>query len=96
MPAGPLSEFVIRNRMPPLSEFKQPGPCTPIRDCVLALRVLGPRNMYRCGLMTIDDLPELMSYLVENNYTINKHVTNILRRNDTQEREIIAFITYNE
>jgi len=91
MPAGPLREFATRIRMPPLSEFKQPGPCTPIRTCVLGLR-----TMYRCGIMTMDDLPELMSYLVENNYTINKHITNVLRRNDTQGRETIAFITYNE
>ena len=90
MPMGPLKAFVTQIRMPPLSEFKQPSPCSPARQCVL-----GIRSMNRCGIITMDELPELMSYLVENNYTINKDVTNILRRSDTQGRETIAFVTYN-
>ena len=89
MPQGPIREKVVRVKMPPLSEFKEPSPCAPRQMCALALRALD-----RCGLMTIDDLPNLMSYLTENNYEYNKGITNVIRRNDTQNKETIAFITY--
>ena len=32
MPQGPLAQFVRRIQFPPLSEFKQPGPCSRINN----------------------------------------------------------------
>ncbi len=90
MPQGPLKDLVVSVRMPPLSEFKQPGPCSPIQLCALGLR-----TPYRCGLMTLDDLPELMSFLADNNYSFNKSVTKILQRNDTGGKETLTFVTYD-
>ena len=37
VPQGPLAQFVRRVQFPPLSEFKQPGPCSHIKNCGLAL-----------------------------------------------------------
>ena len=40
LPQGPLCELVTRIHFPPLSQFKQPGPCSRINNCGLALSQL--------------------------------------------------------
>ena len=90
MPMGPLKDLVVSVRLPPLSEFKQEGPCSRTQMCVFVLR-----SPYRCCLMTIDELPELMSYLVENNYSLNKSITKILQKNDTGGKQTLTFVTFD-
>ena len=36
-PQGPLADLVTFVKFPPLSEFKQPGPCSPLKQCGYAL-----------------------------------------------------------
>jgi hypothetical protein len=67
-PQGPLGEFVKLVKFPPLSEFKYPAPCSPIKDCGYAIMSLNGCD-YNCGkfgsnLMVVDEVPDLISYLV--------------------------------
>lgn len=89
IPSGPLGELVTRVRMPPLSEFKTPGPCCPPVTCTLSLR-----SFHGHGLMTIEELPELFSFLSSYNYDINTRLTKILKREESGPRDTIAFVTY--
>ena len=40
IPQGPLAQFVRKVQFPPLSQFKQPGPCSRINNCGLAITTL--------------------------------------------------------
>ena len=88
-PAGPLGEFVSRLRMPLLSEFKTPGPCCPARKCELTLQ-----SFHGYGPMSIDELPELFSFLTNYHYEINTRLTKILKSEGGGQRDTIAFVTY--
>ena len=90
-PKGPLAQFVFSIRMPPLSEFKTPSPCCPTKKCELALR-----SFHSYGPMTIDELPDLFSFLTSNNYDVNTRLTKILKREETGGRDTIAFVSYEE
>jgi hypothetical protein len=103
-PQGPLRDIVRRVNFPPLSEFKQPGPCTPLKLCGYALTSLGGCNM-GCGktgenLMVVDEVPDLISYLVSNDYKVDTSITKMLNtseiRFDTNTgNKLICVITYN-
>ena len=93
IPAGPLREKVVRIQTPPLSEFKAPGPCTPLKLCALALTSFCHGG---CGggLMRENEIPDLFSFLLANGYTINEGLTKLLAKNDTDNQRTICFITY--
>ncbi len=62
-PQGPLADLVTFVKFPPLSEFKQPGPCSPLKQCGYALMSLGTCST-GCGkfgsdLMVVDEVPTL-------------------------------------
>ncbi len=108
MPQGPLGQFVRRVQFPPLSTFKQPGPCSRINNCGLALTTLNGfyNNNYNCcnqncsNLMVVDEVPALMSYLLSNGYTINTSITKMLNTSDIRfetenANKLICIITYN-
>lgn len=89
VPAGPLREKIVKVQTPPLSEFKAPGPCTPIQLCALALK------SFRCGgLMREDEIQDLFSYLLTNGYMINEGLTKLLSKNDSDNKRTICFVTY--
>ena len=104
LPLGPLSEIVRFVNFPPLSEFKQPGQCTPLKQCGYALMSLGGCNR-GCGktgsdLMVVDEVPDLISYLVSNGYTVDTSMTKMFNtseiRFDTNTgNKLICFVTYN-
>ena len=98
IPQGPLAQFVRRVQFPPLSQFKQPGPCSRINNCGLALTSLN--NMRGSGFMIVDEVPNLMSYLLSNGYTINTSITKMLNTSDIRfetenANKIICLVTYN-
>ena len=98
IPQGPLAQFVRRVQFPPLSQFKQPGPCSRINNCGLALTALN--NMCSSGFMIVDEVPNLMSYLLSNGYTINTSITKMLNTSDIRfetenANKIICLVTYN-
>jgi hypothetical protein len=103
-PQGPLSNLVRFTKFPPLSEFKQQGPCSPLKQCGYALMSLGGCNM-GCGkfgedLMIVDEVPDLISYLVMNGYSVDTTITKMFNtseiRFDTNlGNKLICFATYN-
>ena len=103
-PRGPLANLVRFVKFPALSEFKQQGPCSPIKQCGYALASLGTCNV-GCGkfgsdLMTVDEVPTLISYLLNNGYTVDTSITKMfhnseIRFDTTTGNKLICFITYN-
>ena len=104
IPQGPLAQLVRRVQFPPLSTFKQPGPCSRINNCGLALITLNGFynncNKNCSNLMVVDEVPGLMSYLMSNGYTINTSITKMLNTSDIRfetenANKLICVVTYN-
>jgi len=103
-PQGPLSNLVRFTKFPPLSEFKTPGPCSPLKQCGYALMSLGGCNM-GCGkfgedLMVVDEVPDLISYLVMNGYSVDTSITKMFNNSEIRfdtnlGNKLICFATYN-
>ena len=100
-PQGPLGDLVRLVKFPPLSEFKQPGPCSPLKQCGYALMSLGTCSAgCGCDLMVVDEVPTLISYLVSNGYTVDTSITRMFNQSDIRfdtntGNKLICFITYN-
>jgi hypothetical protein len=100
-PQGPLADLVRRVKFAPLSEFKQPGPCTPLKQCGLALMSLGGCNTgCKEDLMVVDEVPDLISFLVSNGYSVDTSVTKMfnqseIRFDENTGNKLICFVTYN-
>ena len=101
VPQGPLRQIVRRIRFNPLSPFKRETNCNKIQLCGLALQSIS-NICYKtngCGLMLVDEIPDLFSYLLSNGYTIDTKITNMLNKSDIQfdtqnGKTLICFITY--
>jgi hypothetical protein len=106
LPKGPLADLVRFVKFPPLSEFKTPGPCSPIKQCGYALMSLGGCSM-GCGkfgsgenLMVVDEVPDLISFLVSNGYTVDTSITKMFNQSEIRfdtnlGNKLICFVTYN-
>jgi len=104
VPQGPLANFVRRITPPRLSYFKTYNtPCDPIKSCCLALsREINDTCQLNTGcnnLLVVDDVPDLISYLVENGYKIDTSVTKMFNQSDIRfqtnnANKLICFITY--
>jgi len=97
-PQGPLADLVVRVNFPPLSEFKQPGPCTPLKQCGLAIVSLD--GQYNNSLMDVNEVPNLISFLVSNGYTVDTSITKMFNDSDicfnaNIGNKLICFVTYN-
>ena len=105
IPQGPLAQLVRRVQFPPLSQFKQPGPCSRINNCGLALTTLNSvfyNNLNKgcSSFMVVDEVPNLMSFLLSNGYSINTSITKMLNTSDIRfetenANKIICVVTYN-
>ena len=100
-PRGPLEQLVRNVQFPKLSEFKQSTPCNPIKKCGLALLSLD-NYCYSCNhdLMIVDEIPNLVSFLAEHQYTFDTSLTKMFNtseiRFDTNNgNKLIGFVTYN-
>ena len=105
VPKGPLANLVRRINTPPLSQFKTlNNPCDPINACCLALSRDGlsfcnTRCNTRCNLLVVDDVPDLICYLLENDYKIDTSITKMFNQSDitfetNNANKLICFITY--
>jgi hypothetical protein len=106
-PQGPLGELVRFVKFPPLSEFKQSGPCSPLKDCGYAIISLddciagcGVSKLGANKLMVVDEVPNLISYLLNNGYTVDTSITKMFNNSDIKfdtntGNKLICFITYN-
>jgi len=99
IPKGPLNRFVRKIKLSTLSTFKQPSPCSTYKPCAYAL--LSINGNCNCGdLMTVDEVPDLISFLVSNGYTVDTSITKMFNQSDIQfqtnnSNKLICFITYN-
>jgi len=101
-PKGPLNKFVRRLNYPRLSPFQRDGTCHSLDRCGLAITKFGvaPRLYNGCGkynsgcdLMTPDDIPTLISFLLSNGYQVDTQITNMLNLSPVKINSIqkIAF-----
>jgi len=106
-PRGPLLALTRRIKIYPLSKFKEPGNCRRLQTCGLGLRSLrfldgfaGYNNSYSCSdLMTLDEVPDLFSFLLSNGYSIDTRITKMMNQSSIRYKtndsnELIALITY--
>lgn len=103
MPEGPLSKFVVKTMFPLLSEFKSG---TNQKQCGLALlstnacQYSNNQSNNKQNLMTADEIPNLMIFLLSNGYTIDTSLTKMFNASDVRfntdnSNILISFITYN-
>jgi hypothetical protein len=105
-PQGPLDELVKFIKFPQLSEFKQQGSCNKIKQCGYALMTLDSDNYNAgCGkfgedLMVVDEVPNLISFLVSNGYSVDTSITKMFNQSEIRFHQdmgnkLICFVTYN-
>ena len=103
VPKGPLGQFVKKIQFPPLSQFKVfSSPCENINNCGYA--ILSFNSLY-CGkngsnLMTTNEVPDLISYLISNGYNVDTSITKMFNSSDIRfemdnANKLICFVTYN-
>jgi len=90
IPQGPLSQFVRNIMFPKLSPFQIDSQCNPIQKCGLVIQSITQNQYTRCcnkynsgcGLMTPDEIPDLISFLQANGYQIETSITNMLNQSE--------------
>ena len=89
VPYGPLNKLIRRIKFPKLSPFQREGPCSPIPKCGLAL-------VNREKLMTPDDIPDLITFLLGNGYQLETQITNMLNQSELKltNKKIAFTVTY--
>jgi hypothetical protein len=112
-PRGPLLKLTRRIKIYPLSHFKTPNNCSNnLQTCGLGLRSIRTlpdfnfgnsyNSNYSCsGLMTVDEAPDLFSFLLAHGYSIDTRITNMMiqssiRYKTNNSNELIAVVTYVE
>ena len=107
-PRGPIRRIVRRIKLPKLSPFQREGQCNPIPQCGLALQSLRGTeyntNQYTgccklnsgCDLMTPDEIPDLITFLIGNGYQIETQITNMLNQSELKlsNRKLGFTVTY--
>jgi len=98
IPSGPLASLLHRVQFHALSHFQRfDTPCSKRKKCGLALK-----SFSNCGhLMTVDELPDLYSFLLSNGYKIDTSLTkmtnnsNIMLTNGENNGQLICFSTFS-
>lgn len=99
-PCGPIRSLVRNIQFPRLSPFQQETPCNPIQKCGLVLQSLRPDGCCKynngCNLMTPDEMPELISFLLGNRYQIETQITNMLNQSSVKQsnKKLNFVVTY--
>jgi hypothetical protein len=101
-PQGPLADFIRFVKFPSLSEFNQSSPCNNVKQCGYALLAFnGDHNccLSKCrdgDLMTVDQIPDLISFLVSSEYSVDTSITKMFNGSDIRfdSNKLICFITY--
>lgn len=100
-PKGPLGQLVKFIKFPKLSEFKEPGPCNPLKQCGYALQSIEGQCIGSCNnLMSVEEVPTLISYLISCGYTVDTSITRMfndseIRFDTNNANKLICFITYH-
>lgn len=110
-PNGPLKRIVRRIQFAKLSPYQADTDCYSRPNCGLALISL-PNGMSCCGdvniygyngnkcnnLMTPNDIPNLITYLLANGYQIETQLTNMLNQSKLTftDKTLALMVTYYE
>jgi len=90
-PLGPLQNLVKRIQNPKLSKFQTFNSCGERKSCILA--IYNPDDLF--SLLTVDQQPRLLTFLMQNNYTIDTNITKLMMKNPVQSQDRLMFmITY--
>jgi hypothetical protein len=95
-PQGPLARHVTRLKLPKLSPFQIEGPCNPIDKCALAITNVND-VCNKCGsLMTPNEIPNLISFLLSNGYQIENQLTNMMNQSEVKQNDkrLTFLVTY--
>ena len=100
MPTGNLTHIVKRIRSPRLSHFDTyggNGDCCGSGSngfnppCIFA--IFNPNHKNK--LLTVDELPDLMTFLVNNGYTIDTSITKMLMKSNVKpSNDLICYVSY--
>ena len=88
LPQGPVNKFVRRIQLPRLSPFTSENACTPLQNCGLALGSLNGtcyKTNSGCDLMTPNEIPDLITFLIGNGYQIETQITNMLNQSELKQ-----------
>ena len=111
-PRGPLLKLIRRIKIYPLSPFKFPGNYGRIQTCGIGLRTLrgfdgfngingnNGNNGNYSDLMTTDEFPDLLTFLVSHGYKVDTSITKMLNQSSIRFKtenanELLAIITYD-
>ena len=89
-PSAPFSTICKKVTYDKLSPFKQPGPCEKIERCGYA--VMNPNNTNEFA--TLNDLPLIITWLMQNLYTVNTAITDMLNKSEVRmDNKLVCFIS---
>ena len=89
-PKGALSKICKRVSFDKMSPFDQPTCCENVNRCGYLL--IDPNN--HCNYASIDDLASIFTWLVNNGYTIDTSITNMMTQSQVRMSfPIICFVT---
>jgi hypothetical protein len=83
-PNGPLKRIIRQTKLPKLSQYQQDTTCNPLPKCGLAIQSLEGSCCKKmnsgCDLMTPNEIPMLVSFLLGNGYQIENQITNTIKQ----------------
>jgi hypothetical protein len=105
-PEGPLSRHVRRVHLPRVSPFQERTACYQEQRCIFAVTSLrqfmganfGGCSGSACGenLMSVDEIPDLISFLTVNGYNIDTKITKMMFQGEVKpnDSKLICYLTY--
>ena len=91
-PNGPLKAIVRRINPSKLSVFQEQSSCCHNQTCYYAVNSF--HNPHE--LLCIDEIPQLFTFLLTNNYTIDNSLTKLMNKSSIKmTNPLLCFITYN-
>ena len=96
-PNGPLSDYITTLQYNPLSEFSGFNKiCS--RLCIYAIKNINNIQYNSFNLLSPDNIDDLVIFLTENNYSINKDLTKIMNNDKiyvNNGRKLLFYINYS-
>jgi hypothetical protein len=90
IPDGPLKDRVVKVNLRPLSKFQSSSEFFAPTTCGLGIR----SSRSRIGIVTIDELDDLLSYLADNQYSPNHILTSMLQEHGSNTKQTIGMFQY--
>jgi len=96
-PTGPLAKYVTNIRFNKLSDFSGfSTSCKPL--CMYAIKNISSPQCNNLDLLSPENVDDLISYLIENNYNVNKDLTKIMNNDKiylNNGKKLLFYINYN-